>query len=463
MKCIVQRVGALMVVGMILGAVRPGIGADRPPVSDEPWPTAEPARVDPERRARPITNTRDVSVANSKDRAPANPVVASSRPAAKRGAEPVRPVGSGVRPAAYSQAAGQTPAKKQAPSKNQTRRANGFVPLHEHTARLASHPSANDVFEEVQEEMIVDETDSGGPLYVPETEAEMFFEEEECENCGVCGPHDDCCLIPCPPWGSLQAWVGTNGFTGPLNVGGTASFGFQEGLNFGARLPFGLFPELGWQAGVRFTQTDLSGSELTDTTRNQTFFTAGLFRRVNQGLQFGVAVDLLKEDWYGTANLSQVRGELAWVYRGSTEYGIWWASAGRSETPTANVPLTPAVTSALNTNWTPTDIFAGYVRKYFGTCEHGQARMFFGASGSQDGIIGADAMLPMTDSWSFQAGFTYLIPEQSTGTGTNAGHAQESWNLGVSLVWIPGRPSDKNMYRPLMSVADNGSFLVDRR
>jgi len=455
-----QRVVVRWFVGlMIAGAGSRGWGADRPPASDQPWPVAAASYDEPDSAGRP-NGVRAKTVPVTKGRAPANPVVASKtaksvRPAASPASRtyvPQQPVGSGIRAAKYAQPAGKV------------RRTSGYVPLHEHSERIVGddHYSADEVFEEVPGEIVVEESDGGHPLYVPETEAEMFF-DDDCDACGGCGNCVDCCLIPCPPWGSLQAWVGTVGFTGPLNVGGTASFGFQEGINFGSRLPWGILPEIGWQVGVRFTQSDLSGSNLTDTNRNQTFLTAGLFRRVDQGLQFGVAFDLLQENWYGQADLTQVRGELAWVYRARTEYGVWWAVGGRERAPVANVPSSPGVDAALNAIWQPTDLYAGYIRRYFGTCDHGQARVFAGGSGAGDGLLGADAMLPMTDRWSFQAGFTYLIPEQSAGNGPDAGYTQESWNLGVSLVWIPGRPSSKNAFRPLMAVADNGSFLVNRR
>lgn len=468
MKTVVQRVVIWCLSLACVASSSLGWSADRPPASDEPWPAAEPAQFIPDPAARPIV-TR--TTAPAKTRTPANPVVAANRAPSSttkaksyagddRAYRAAQPVGSGVRPAAYVEPAPTRPTAARQPSK--VRRTSGFVPLHEHTRQVAGiNPSADEVFEEHAGEMVIEEADGGAPYYVPATEEEMFF-EDDCDACGGCGNCVDCCLLPCPPWGSLQAWAGTCGFTGPLNMGGAASFGFQEGLNYGAPLPFGMLPDIGWQVGARFTQTSLSGSDLTTASRQQTFLSAGLFRRVHQGLQWGIAYDLLYDTWYGKADLSQVRGEVAWVYRGHTEYGVWWTTGATQTTPTLNVPTTPAVAAALNTTWQPTDLFAFYLRRYFGTCDLGQARVFAGATGSSDGLIGADAFLPMTDNWSFQAGFTYLIPEESTGTGANAGHAQESWNLAVSLVWVPGHPQH-NMFRPLMSVADNGNFMVDRQ
>lgn len=471
MNSVSQRVVKLCVGLVLLGISRQGWAADRPPASDDPWPVAEQAAYLPAITRSAVS--REAVPTATPNRVPANPVMAKNRgvaaaaPASRnstptkaaqpdnRTARTVRPVGTGVSQASDFQTLQARPRAK-------VQRTAGFVPLHEHTEQiLGQGPSYDEVFEDVPGEILSDESGGGDPYYVPETHDGMFFDDEE-HACGNCGDCFDCCLLPCPTWGCLQAWAGTVAFTGPVNLGGTGSFGFQEGVNYGSRLPWGILPEVGWQAGVRFTQTNLSGSELTDTKRLQTFFTGGLFRRVHHGLQMGVVMDLLHDEWYGEADLTQIRGELGWIYEGRTEYGIWWAAEGRNKQPVNNIPLTTAVNTAINTVWQPTDIYAAYARRYFGTCNFGQARAYIGATSTKDGILGADALLPMTDRWSFQAGFTYLIPEQSAGAGTNSGHAQESWNLALSVVWVPGRPAH-NRYRPLFSVADNGCFLVDRQ
>ena len=100
----------------------------------------------------------------------------------------------------------------------------------------------------------------------------------------------------------------------------------------------------------------------------------------------------------------------------------------------------------------------------------GEARLYAGFSGQSDGLIGADVRLPLTDAWALETGFAYLVPKQGNGrianypTPTlgipNVGHAQESWNIGINLVWYPGHCRDE-YYQPLFRVADNGSFMLD--
>ena len=69
------------------------------------------------------------------------------------------------------------------------------------------------------------------------------------------------------------------------------------------------------------------------------------------------------------------------------------------------------------------------------------------------------------DTWAVEANFIYLIPNEGKDTTILGGHAQESWNVGINLVWTPGRRwagCDSQYYRPLFRVADNGVFMMDR-
>ncbi|HBE70385.1 MAG TPA: hypothetical protein DDW52_19725, partial [Planctomycetaceae bacterium] len=101
-------------------------------------------------------------------------------------------------------------------------------------------------------------------------------------------------------WSRAELWAGTVAFTGPGNFLGNSnlvtgqtggSFGFQEGFNFGARMPSLAGGQLGSQIGGRLTQTSLDGSTAGMDRRSQMFLTGGLFRRVDYGLQGGLVVD----------------------------------------------------------------------------------------------------------------------------------------------------------------------------
>src|SRR5438874_13180462 len=108
-----------------------------------------------------------------------------------------------------------------------------------------------------------------------------------------------CIFLPLPPLDGLELYTGVQGFTGPANRGGSGSFGFHEGFNWG--LPIGGF--MAGQFGANFTQSNFDGNYLTNATRDQTFLTGGLYRRVDWGFQGGLVVDYLHDDWDYAADL----------------------------------------------------------------------------------------------------------------------------------------------------------------
>ena len=73
---------------------------------------------------------------------------------------------------------------------------------------------------------------------------------------------------------------------------------------------------MGYQAGLRWTQSDLSGNAFNSSTRKQTFGTFGLFHRAYRGfgLQGGVVYDRLEDDFFTTAKLSQIRTEVSFLF-----------------------------------------------------------------------------------------------------------------------------------------------------
>ena len=81
--------------------------------------------------------------------------------------------------------------------------------------------------------------------------------------------------------------------------------------------------------------------------------------------------------------------------------------------------------------WETTDLYAFFYRRQLEDCG-ATGRLFVGFSGDSDALIGADADVPLSDRWALRAGFTYLIPEESS---PGIGFQEESWErcdrLGV--------------------------------
>ena len=101
-----------------------------------------------------------------------------------------------------------------------------------------------------------------------------------------------------------------------------------------------------------------------------------------------------------------------------------------------------------------------YQRRFTGG---GRGRVWAGVSGNGDAIFGLDGTVPIGTSWALENNFTCLFPKQGPRSG---GQAEESWSVSIQLVWCPGRAARRlfsNRYHPLLYVADNSWFLVDRR
>jgi hypothetical protein len=276
---------------------------------------------------------------------------------------------------------------------------------------------------------------------------------------GTCFYVPICLFLPRPPMDGLEFFGGVQGFTGPANRGGSGSFGFHEGFNWG--LP--ICGCLAGQFGANWTQSNFDGNYLTPDTRNQRFVTAGLFRRMDWGFQGGVVVDYLHDAWDYSADLSQLRGELSWLWCERNEIGFWFTHGlndannlvVRQPINTGNGLRFASSPATLEVN----DLYAFFFRRQF--VSYGQGRLFGGFTGHSQGLVGGDATLPLNANWNLRSSFIYVTPGGDD-TASDPRFARESWNVSISLVWTPcpRQACGQNYLRPLFNVADNGSFLT---
>ncbi|WP_145095198.1 DUF6666 family protein [Rosistilla carotiformis] len=305
------------------------------------------------------------------------------------------------------------------------------------------------------------------------------FEGAGCtgDACGIgCGCN--ACIEPgcgpCDPfgwwdWRRTEFFVGVQGFKGPPNFAsgntagqrdGSASFGFHQGFNLGRPLYFIGCGEFGWQFGLRATQSNLSGAEFTTDERTQLFLTGGVYRRVDCGWQGGVVVDYLSDQWYYDVDLLQIRGELSWKVSPVNEFGFRMSQSTQTSGSVAQLLDDAGLTTTTEAGFLATDQYRFFHRRTMGNGVEVEGNVGF--SGSSDVILGASFDVPMGRCLALRTGFDYLIPDD----GSNAnGNQQEGWNMGMSFVWTPGGriAGGRDYYRPLFNVADNGSFMVDRR
>jgi len=298
-------------------------------------------------------------------------------------------------------------------------------------------------------------------------EPQCGFAEPSCgcaePGCGSCvgmpGADYWCFPVCLPRFKDLSFWGGVHGFRGPRdfyapgsNVAGTRSdsnFGFHEGIGVSGRAPLiGLmFPQISYQVGYQGVHSRFSGTVEDTEERTQQFVTAGLFRRVNTGLQFGVVWDMMRDNLYVEDDLKQVRTEIGIKSPLGREIGFWSATS----TNTMDV---------LGVAYETVDQYAFFYRCNFGKSSN--ARFWVGGTDDSEGIFGAEFNTPINDRWSVQSGFNWLFPDEDPGL---EGVSEESWNVGINVVWHLGRTAKscyRSPFRPMFSVADNGWMMVDR-
>lgn len=272
-------------------------------------------------------------------------------------------------------------------------------------------------------------------------------------------------------WCRFDLFAGVQGYASPMNFAatdpndapprdGSGSFGFYQGFNESRSLRRWLGIDLAAQFGVRATQSNLSGAEFSPETRQQVFVTGGFFRRVDYGLQYGLVVDYLNEDWYYQADLTQLRGELSWRTRRCDEFGFHFMTGLGGEQSTTTLRDPDGVSFASTVSFEPTDQYRFFYR--WRLRDEGSWTAFAGWSESDQGLLGTRIDLPLTKRAGLQTGFTYLIPDDGLAP---VEHRNEAWNVSLGLVFRPGGPrrGGRRYSAPLMPVADNGTFVVAPR
>jgi hypothetical protein len=283
---------------------------------------------------------------------------------------------------------------------------------------------------------------------------------------GNCGGGD---CDPCPDciWHGLGGLIsnadyrlGVHGFKNAANRDQDGSFGFHGGVNLGLplqRLTCGLFSG---SLGINSVQSNFAGSSFTEENRSQTFVTAALFRRVDQGLQFGVAYDYLQEDWYTSFGVSQLRSELSWVTVRQNTLGFRYTSAQLSDTTNSVLTDVTGAQTILSENWVAAEQYRGFFRK--SVCDgDGYIEFSAGSTDESHTILALDFNTPLrNEALRFYGGFTYLVPQDNILASTTG---QETWNVAMGIQISPyKRRGYCRFNQPMFDVADNGTFQIRR-
>ena len=411
--------------------------------------------------------------------APAERAATAQEPDLIEATHQAQPIGTGVQPAKQ----GVRPAKYAVRPAAHTSTRSPYVAQHLRTrpspvvGRMHMPHVSHAQPEEIQSGpgVVIEGSETLGEPYIESAYAGNHFASDcacggiGCNLCGGirgmrahgpigCDPCQPFFCLPQPNFNNLEVFAGTHGFTGPANRGSTGSFGFHEGLNWGTPLVCGL----AFQAGVQVSHSNFSGSVLTPEDRTQTFTTLGGFRRVDWGLQGGLVVDYLSDDWDYNTDLVQLRGELGWRFECNHEVGFWFAAGTDRSGDEAAVgePDDDTITVDMqNVSFQATDLFAFFYRRQF-ACG-GEGRVFGGFSGESHGVFGSDFRLPINACVALESDFIYLSARERD---DGRDFLDESWNVSISLVWTPYssrgcQPCGPNYCRPLFDVANNGSFI----
>ena len=185
------------------------------------------------------------------------------------------------------------------------------------------------------------------------------------------------------------------------------------------------------------------------------FLTAGLFRRVDYGLQGGLVVDYLHDDWVYQADLVQLRGEASFLFSACHDLGFRFTDSQQVDDTSATVS---GLSSPVNLSLSALNNYRFFYRYRFGERGRGLTELQAGWTEDSAALLGLTLKTPLHNQLGLETNANYLMPPSAAARPFTA----EGWNISMAVVWTPGRiyGTCRDYYRPLLDVADNGSFLM---
>jgi hypothetical protein len=252
------------------------------------------------------------------------------------------------------------------------------------------------------------------------------------------------------------------GFKGPVDLGDhNGNFGFRIGANWA--YPVWEACGLGVQLGTAATWADFEGTELSGSDdRFQSFTTLGLFQRLDCGVNWAVAYDFLWDDYYVHINLRQLRAQVGYELGCDDEIGIWATMSDNGDRsdidiidPDTGLPVTtPVHFDAMNQS----SLFWRHT-----WCNSAETRVWAGlADDHGEWVFGGDFRVPLSDQCALIGEANFIKPSAS---GFPVGASEEIWSLSMGIAIYPKHTATHagySRYAPLLPVANNGTFAVDR-
>jgi len=263
---------------------------------------------------------------------------------------------------------------------------------------------------------------------------------------------------------NLSFFATVEGFKGPVDLGDmNGNFGTRLGLNWGHPLceDYGL----GIQIGTAITIADFRGTEFTgdNDERYQSFTTIGLFQRRDCGLNLGFAYDFLHDDYYHDMDMQQWRLQIGYELDCEDEIGLWVARGTRGDSGrvfTANPLPPPAVLIGTEHRDPMTQGNIFWTRNW----EGGNTTTLWLGLAEEHGefVFGGDFHVPLTNKCALVGEAAFISP---SGDSFPAAASEEIWSLSMGIAIYPSRGARHiahSAYAPLMPVASNATFAVDK-
>lgn len=377
----------------------------------------------------------------------------------------------------------------------------GYTPRHARTAQLItqgtivdggspivgetvlSQPVPNVMGSPVMGQSIVTQTIEG-PIDGGMVYGNEVITDGSCDSCGDPSGYftDDCCgRGGCPD--DMPCWQGPIGQTlrralrtGSYFFGATAfrhpaytspigtdlehdcNFGAYAGFNLGIPLCRLFCGRVSGQFGMRSVQSNFGGTSFTDSSRDQLFVTAGIYRRVDYGLQAGVVVDYLAEEFFTQSDVAQLRGEVSWAYPNGGALGFRFTSSQQEDSSAGVFNGTTFTDFASTTD----NHYRLFLRKIINA--GGWEEIFAGWTENDHFAVGADFDIPVSQYMAMQAGAVYYLSDLEA-PNSNLGNTRidDAFNIYVGFAFRPqGMAYYRSYDRPLLPVADNGTMLIRR-
>lgn len=262
---------------------------------------------------------------------------------------------------------------------------------------------------------------------------------------------------PGAPFDRVSFFVGLDGSKQPQDLGINANIGPRFAINAG--IPVSATNGLGVQLGAAVNLSDSAVHVLDQvegtSRRSQVFLTAGVFQRLTRG-SWALAYDLVREQYYDTFTLAQVRGEGSVRLSGKDELGVAFGLGVRGEDGSVGdvrvrlEPIAQALAFSRH-EWSAggrTTLWVGLASGH-----HNEVLVIPDASYDRHVLVyGARLDLPLNSRVSV-TGAANLITPAATGTVDAF--------MGITIRTAGARPQQRSRTSPLLDVANNTELPVD--